>query len=102
MEPISSPDPTAVPTERDDTVGLVAALGPELTGRVHLAYRQAPERRWWRRRYPGRLVPEWDFVSLCGRRGLVVPEPPRPADCRACAQILANRHRRLARRTGVA
>jgi hypothetical protein len=93
----SGPDPAA-----GDTTGLVVALGPELTGRTHLAYRRVPDRRWWRRRYPGRPIPEWDHVSLCGRQGLVEPETPRALECRSCRQIVASRRRRLERGTGTA
>ena len=77
-----------------DEVGLVAALGPDLTGRIHLAYKGLTDRRWWRRHYPGWPVPKWDYVSLCGRKGLVLPSPPQPVDCLACQRIQASRVRR--------
>lgn len=79
---------------------LVVAVGPDLTGRVHLAYRRPPDRRWWRRVYPGWSIPRWDYVSLCGRRGLVEAEPWRRADCRSCRRLHASRRRRLASRLG--
>jgi hypothetical protein len=78
----------------------VAALGPDLTGRIHYAYQRTPDRRWWRRWYPGWSIPTWDHVSLCGRKGLVVADPPREVDCAACQRILASRGTRLARRAG--
>jgi hypothetical protein len=86
----------------DELTGLAFALGPDLTGRVHLAYRRTADRRWWRRRYPGRTVPEWDFFSLCGRRGLVEAEGWRRFDCQSCARILGNRRYRLATEAGAA
>jgi len=76
------------------------ALSPDLTGRVHLAYRRRPDRRWWGRVYPGWSVPRWDYVSLCGRRGLVLAEPWQRSDCGSCRRLLATRRRRLARRLG--
>lgn len=76
----------------EELVGLVAAISPELTGRVHLAYQRVTDGRWWRQRYPGlAAIPEWDYVSLCGRHGLVPPSPPRDADCLSCQRILAAR-----------
>ena len=80
--------------------GLVAAIGPDLTGRVHLAYRRRADRRWWRRVYPGRSVPRWDHVSLCGRRGLVAVDTWQTVDCRSCRRIAAARSARLASRVG--
>ena len=83
-----------------DLEGLVPALGPDLTGRVHYAVRRAVDRRWWRRRYPGWEIPEWDHVSLCGRRGLVVAESWRKVDCGSCRRVLTGRRHNLARRVG--
>jgi len=91
--------PSRRPRE-DDLAGLVAALGPDLTGRVHLAYRRRADRRWWRLRYPGGRVPEWDYCSLCGRCGLIPAESWRKVDCRACDRVVGNRRYRLTRHTG--
>ena len=88
----------ATPPGADD--GLVPAISPDLTGRVHLAYRRAPDRRWWRRVYPGWSIPRWDHVSLCGRRGLVLAESWQRVDCRSCRRVLRSRKHRLARRVG--
>jgi hypothetical protein len=78
----------------------VAAIGPDLTGRVHHAVRRATDRRWWRRRYPGWDIPKWDYVSLCGRRGLIAAEQWRRVDCRVCGRVLAARRHTLAQRVG--
>jgi len=80
-----------------DLVGLVVALGPDLTGRAHFAYRRRTDRRWWRRQYRGRrLPPDWDYVSLCGRQGLVLA-PHEAVDCRSCRRNVVGRRRRLDR-----
>jgi hypothetical protein len=86
--------------DRRASADLVVALSPDLTGRVHLAYRRRPDRRWWRLVYPGWSVPRWDYVSLCGRRGLIPGDAWRDADCRSCRRLLAGRRARLARRLG--
>jgi hypothetical protein len=97
MAVVSAPE-TA---RRGDLTGLVVAIGPDLTGRVHYAYRAPTDRRRWRRDYPGRRpVPAWDYVSLCGRRGLVRATSGQAADCASCGRILAGRRARLARRAG--
>jgi hypothetical protein len=93
--------PDAVKSVRDiDLAGLVVALGPDLTGRIHAAYKRRTDRRWWRQHYPGWRVPKWDYVSICGRKGLIRCTPPQPIDCRACQRILVSRRWRLAQRTG--
>ena len=78
----------------------MAAVSPDLTGRVHLAYRRVPDRRWWRRVYPGWQLPRWDFVSLCGRQGLITAEDWHEVDCGSCRRVLRSRKHRLARRVG--
>ena len=78
------------------------AHGPDLTGRVHLAYRKRADRKWWRRRYPGAPIPEWDHFSLCGRGGLIAADAWRILDCRSCERIIGNRRYRLATEAGAA